>query len=109
MESRILGAMKTRRERLAGLRAWQPAPISEDARIETRDRLAHAKDAITDDSAEPEVPNALDAEEAAWTVYRDAEIALYETLHFDAHEAAALLVATEHADALGEFEEGEDP
>lgn len=100
METRILGAMKTRRERLADLRAWKAAPVTTEARTAAHDRLVRAKNAIADDDSEPEVPKAVDAEELAWIIYRDAEIALYEAVHPGAHDAAAFVVATEHADAL---------
>jgi hypothetical protein len=109
MESRMLGAMKARRERLVGLRAWKPKLVSVEERTAVLEELERLKDVIKEDDSEPEVPKALDQEETAWVAYRDAEIALYEAFHFEARDAASLLVATEHTGALGAFDDGADP
>jgi len=99
-EARIFEAMKARRERLDRIRAWSPNTSTDEAT--TREQLGRAKRAILED-AEPEVKKALDAEEAAWLAYRDAEVALYETLHAGARTSVTNELAAARAEMLCEM------
>ncbi|HEY2370496.1 MAG TPA: hypothetical protein VGH87_29065, partial [Polyangiaceae bacterium] len=84
MLSRIYGAMQKRRARLAAIRTWSATEATPEAREYARSKLAEALRTITTE-AEPNEKHALEEEEKTWRVFRDAEVALYEALHPNAH------------------------
>ena len=102
MQSKILEAMRKRRARLEGIRAWSAKSPSAEERASARQDLVHALSALRQD-ADPEVVTALRAEEEAWLTYREAEAALYEQLHPGARDAIALELALEHARSMCEL------
>ncbi len=99
MQSRILAAMKTRRDRLERIHAPTPSAVTDYVRDTAIEDVARARSAILE-NAEPEVAAAIEAEEKSWLTYRDAEADLYDALHSGSRAAAMALLAAEHARTL---------
>ena len=99
MLSRIYGAMKKRRARLAEIRGWSAIEASADERDRARWKLENALHTI-ETEAEPDEKHALIEEEKAWIAFRDAEVALYVALHPNAQARAAFEIGSEHADEM---------
>lgn len=99
MQSRIFTAMTARRHRLERMNVWKATKTTDAERDAIRNNVAMARREILED-AEPEVVTALESEEKAWLVYRDAESDLYEALRPGSRAAAITALATEHAQML---------
>jgi hypothetical protein len=99
MESQIFTAMRTRRDRLAKIHTWTPGELSSEDRAMSRQELVRARRELVD-GAESEVIAAAEAEDKAWSAYRDAEADLYEALHPGLRQGALIELAGERTNAL---------
>jgi hypothetical protein len=99
MLSRIYGAMKKRRVRLAAIRTWTPVEATPDERQNARWKLEKALHLIVTE-AEDNEKRALEKEEKEWGEFRNAEIALYEALHPNARARAVFDIGDEHANEM---------